>query len=1689
MKQRLAGLFSLLAFLMVAGLVQAQPSKTLPTNPGEFIAELSAQLKKFGNKEVQQYAESFEEKWTVGKFTNREQERFISQVNIMLLKNYSPNPDVLNYVRTFDAIKKEEAFAKIDPEQFFLATDSCVLLMDRKRTSKFFSFMQEFVATGKAFKTSNASWQFTQADPQLKFGTFLNTDLGKKVSFPYLTFSGTDLKYRNSKDSTLITGTHGDFNIMNKMFNGEGGKIDWSKMKLNAAAVYCELFDYGLNLNYSFVKIDTVLFHYAGLIDKPLKGKFEDINKGYQDINKANYPYFRSYDGGVVIENFIPNVRYEGGFSLRGIRKIGSAFFKEVEIEDVAAPDEDEEEVVEVTEEDDFGYEYDDNAYYLDEEDEGYVEDTWGDEEDMESESEDELGGGDFDEMDMDFLSKEVKLFKAQLTIFRQGERAMNLRANEFVLDLKTLVSRRTEVALYLNKEDSISHPSVEVIYNVDSMEVYLIKNVKDKLARQPFVSPYHNYYLYFDAIRWRQNTNIIEFTSLIDRENQTSAIESKDFFKKQRWNQFKGILRFNPIGAIYRYTSLHPGEEIYAQSIIDEYKLPDQLTALEFALVDVEGSGFINYDKKTGEITPLDKLFDWAKGARGRKDYDAIQVISQVKAGNNAELDLDNLNIDMYGVAFFPLSDSQFVRVLPNQSHVKVKKNRDMEFDGVVAAGKLDFYGRMTHDTVDMGGIKGKFTFQYDNYKILVDSLDSLRFVLVRKNQRDLNTVFSPLQKALRKTTIEGVTGAIYINKPNNKNGLEPLAEYPVFDSYTNSYVYWYKPNVRNGVYTKEKLFFSIDPFVLDSLESFDESALSFEGEFNSSEIFPKIRQRLTVMEDFTLGLKDITPDTGYAVYDGAGRFSGEIVLDGGGLSSKGQMDFLHTVAKSDSFEHYFDSVKAVTNEFFLPGGEKDGVYFPEIKANAVNYKWLTKKDEIELETMDKGEAIVMFEGEGVFEGKLVITPEGLKGSGKLTMGNVIVESNDILFGEKDFQTQGGTFAVTDDNDPTKQLYVASNVNVKYDISGHHSTFEAQEVGKPSSEFPEQHYMSSLGKGEYDRGSNDIRLESRSAKLKNNYFYSTDKLQDSLAYYAQSAHYNFDRKEIEIAGVPYIYVADAKITPDTGLVTVKQNGFMEKLEDAVIDANLETGYHRIYNSTVEVTSSKRYTGDGKYDYIPVGGKDQFIKMSEIKVQGDTLTTAKGTIPEEQGFYLTDRIFFKGTTALTADQKYMKFSGEVKIDSENEFFSDKWFVYEDVVNPDSIFIKINQGKLGNLVVGLHYIKRNRVYYSRFLQAKKEKTHVDVALAVGGLTFDRDKNEFRIGPKKKLTGLEYRGTTSSLNDSLNIITTAGKLNIPFNWNKNTIEVGMAGTWKDDMGNREVVTDLVGAFNFDCIPKDAWSKWAEKSQLVTAINEDLDWNSYALREGLSEFLDPNYRQPDKLMKGFLKEIEKSVIYNDIKVAKNLPYSLVLSGIQFRYDEDYKVFYHSGPVGIIGVNTGVVNKMSSTNTKIEYSIGKYTPAGVMRPDTLRMYLELDELNWIYFEYADNVLNTISTDLDGYNGVLRTALEKRKKNDGYRFELTDELAKDDFLQKFVTRYIWRTNRPAPRFGGDDDDDGGDDDGGDDTGGDGQDGGDNGDITPPGIGDDDPPAPGGDDTGDDEEDGGDNNDITPPGMGDDDGK
>lgn len=278
----------------------------------------------------------------------------------------------------------------------------------------------------------------------------------------------------------------------------------------------------------------------------------------------------------------------------------------------------------------------------------------------------------------------------------------------------------------------------------------------------------------------------------------------------------------------------------------------------------------------------------------------------------------------------------------------------------------------------------------------------------------------------------------------------------------------------------------------------------------------------------------------------------------------------------------------------------------------------------------------------------------------------------------------------------------------------------------------------------------------------------------------------------------------------------------------------------------------------------------------------------------------------------------------------------------------------------------------------------------------------------------------------------------------------IEMAIAGKWRDDPSTREVVTDVVGAFQFDIIPKEAWTKLAEKATITTSANGMIDYSSYALREGLSEFLDPKGGKPENTNL-FIAEANKAQFPTDVKVAKKLPYSLVLTNIPFRFDAELKSLYAGGDVGLIGINGTPIGSKCASNTKIEYNIGKYTAAGLALPDTLRMYIEFDEMNWVYFEFKENVLYTASSDLDGYNAVLRAEIEKRKKSEGYRFELLDESARDNFLNRYQDRYIFKIGRPAP---GDDDllpDDNGGTPPPDGNGGTPPPGDDNGGGTPPG--------------------------------------
>ncbi|MBP6641392.1 MAG: hypothetical protein KA293_13955, partial [Bacteroidia bacterium] len=256
----LLGCFMLMGIVLgFVGQALSQNSKTLNDDPAKFIVEFESRIAPLGDKATQQYLKVFRLNWETGKYTRMEQERFVIQTNIMLLKNYQIAGEVLSYAKAFELLHSDTAKAKLNVDAFFNVADSCILTLDRVQSGKFYGFIQQYLGTGAVVKTSGSSWSMSQIDPVLDFTTKTNPETGKPVHFAFLTFNNTDLVYRNAKDSTRIYGTSGELNLMNKAFNAKGGKLDWSKMKLDPNDVYAELMDYGLNLNYSFVNIDTVI--------------------------------------------------------------------------------------------------------------------------------------------------------------------------------------------------------------------------------------------------------------------------------------------------------------------------------------------------------------------------------------------------------------------------------------------------------------------------------------------------------------------------------------------------------------------------------------------------------------------------------------------------------------------------------------------------------------------------------------------------------------------------------------------------------------------------------------------------------------------------------------------------------------------------------------------------------------------------------------------------------------------------------------------------------------------------------------------------------------------------------------------------------------------------------------------------------------------------------------------------------------------------------------------------------------------------------------------------------------------------------------------------------------------------------------------------------------------------------------
>lgn len=1196
----------------------------------------------------------------------------------------------------------------------------------------------------------------------------------------------------------------------------------------------------------------------------------------------------------------------------------------------------------------------------------------------------------------------------AELSVFAQGKEVMRVFLKKLAFDPKKLSAKEVSVALYLPFGDTIYYPVTDLLYDVSTQSITLNRDRKNPKTRKGFYSTYHKMEMLFDAIQWNPLTDtVMRFTAIIDPKGKLGVVQSIDFFNQREYERYKDITPINPIGAIYAYLKEQEKLKksrrrravrytIYDVDVLKFLKLdPKQyLKAFQERLKDIETYGFIKYDPEYGIIEPLPKLKRWAAAAFEEKDYDALRIFSNTPDGENARLDLKTKEITLRGVEAVVFADSHIVEIAPYKRTIYLGENRSMRLAGRLAAGKVDLYSWP----------QPRMQFDYENFKILFFNVDSLKF----KPERD--PVFAAgryarLARSLASLRIENITGCVYIDLPTNKSGRRVLPYYSVLDCYTESYKYWDSPAIQNGHYRRDKLYFELDPFMLDSLELFSLTGLEFHGVFYSDSLLPPFRDTLKIMPDGSYGVQEVFAG-GIPIYRGKGTFYNRIAMDNFGLHGKGEIRYLTSHVQADTFVFHFDSCLASRAKLILPRSEYALTKYPEVKAEELAFRWYPYEGRMVLETGQK--PALLYAGKAKFRGQLIYTPEGLKAKGLLETGEAQIESQTFAMRPDGFATKDGTFRLIDPKKPTEYLFIAENVELDYSIEQEQADFTSLRVGEPNIQFPRQNIATSLGKGTYKRETGEIFLNPHVPDESKNYVIQRNPNGKEVIFNTQILIYNLKQQTLEANRVDSIIVADAVIYPEGGRVAFKPDGGIAPLYRALIKVPKGLNYHTILDANVQILSGEKYYAKGRYKYTDVEGKPQFIQLDSIYVEND-VTTAQAKISEDSGFLLTDRILFRDNVTLRANQRFLYFDGEVRIQSENEFLRDSWFSFAGLVNPDTIFIPIKNptNKKGQeLTVGIHFIPFYRTFYTNFLQPRRNKDDIDVLIAEGGLSVDRATKAFRIGPEAKLSGQRLRGNWVEYNDAVRMTTAYGRIQFPASIPPGSAEMAMAGWWREEQRFQKLSTNLIWVLHFPNLPASLAEALGNRFNLWALALQDVDYSDQRFAEALAEILDPDTTKPEENTQELLRAAQRAAIGKNIPLGKKLPASFVFLQVPFRRSDSTGALFVTADIGLGAVGGVSINKY--VPAKIEYSFGTYNPAERSRaPDVMTIYLEPTEGNWLFLVYSGYAVRMISSDV-GLNRQIEQAANKQKDYNKDpskpRLQLikADPEEKEAFLQRF---------------------------------------------------------------------------------------
>ena len=978
---------------------------------------------------------------------------------------------------------------------------------------------------------------------------------------------------------------------------------------------------------------------------------------------------------------------------------------------------------------------------------------------------------------------------------FRQGGReVIRMEAPRFVMSMdEQLVSDHVAMRLYLidsvgTEMDSLYHNDLGLHYDNKTRKLMVYRSEKD-FGDGPFHDYFHGLDIFLEAMYWDIDDNQVDFRRMEGVNPMSEGdVVSVNYFRHDDFKRLQGLDGAHPMIRIEKFLK---GFDNVDRQV--RFAVGDLATYLGYPIEQVislmlklQAEGYVEYESDTKWATALPRFFDVLDSYREVIDYDVIKLHTVTKNRQpNVRLDLYTNDLLVYGItsqidgfegSAISLSDRKRVVIVPDFGRVVFKKKQNFEFSGGILAGMFEFF---TKDS----------QFNYQDFTIKMNKIDSLRFYARYDNH------VIPVDG-----TLEKLQGRLEIDHGDNKSSRYETPEYPVFHSEAEGFKFYRKinggvfnPGSVDSVMTADdlegKFYYSLYPFVVDSLNDLSMKKVRFEGELVSGGIMPDIVQPLVVMDDYSLGFVHQIGENemaSYPVYGDLGRYHNKVFLSSSGFFGEGTLDYQTAVFNSDQFVFYLDSVTAITNQFNMVPRE-DGTGFPVASADALRLKWDILKPELTTETI--GKPICMY-GDTYFSGKTILTPDGYAADGKLRFGLTEFDSDHFALDARTFVADSANFL----------LYSADTANIAFTATNYRANvdFDAQKVQydylnqNSNLDFPMNQYICSLKEAEWDMATNSLHLHNpvesfgdyasattreELLAIHNNAskFISLVPEQDSLQFYSMSADYDMTNYVIHAHDVKIIRVADAAVFPYMHDIDINADSKLEPVNGDLL-ADTLNGFHLYKNAVVNIHSRNYYNAQGVWDYVNAEGSSTPIQMDTI-VPLDGITHGYAHIADTSEFKLNTQFGFQGRLTLKATDEFGYYDGHfallafeepviVKVPDPAEEQADTtnmeehlilddfnpiagleertqdsiaalnhWFVSSATIDPASIRIPVDIDRIreedSRMTNGLYYeLAIDGGYFGSFLTPKEGRKELDdTAPANGMLWFDASNLRF------------------------------------------------------------------------------------------------------------------------------------------------------------------------------------------------------------------------------------------------------------------------------------------------------------------------------------------------------------------------